>query len=407
MTVVTHYQNEYQRLQQSLPGENLAWLKSQRQAALERFAELGVPNRKHEDWKYTNLNYFAQQKFMQYKASMLRVVAPSLPPGVEVLSLQAALLKYPQLLSDHLQADVLPSGDVFSALNTALMQDGVCIIAHEQTHCEQPIVIHYDALPPNASHNIRNLVIAKPGAKLSVIEYFQGEEASDALYFRNAVTQVQLHSNAQLHHYKVIREAAQGYHIGHVYADCAADAHFYGHSFSFSGGMTRSDTTVSLNGKGAYASLNGLYLLGKKEHCDHHTQIYHCVPHATSEQMYKGIIAEQASAVFNGQVIVAKDAQKTKTQQHNKNIILSPTAQINTKPQLEIYADDVKCIHSSTVGQLAEEAIFYLQSRGINRQQALVLLTQAFAQEMVDKISLAELREDLDAQLWKKLQSIT
>ena len=170
--------------------------------------------------------------------------------------------------------------------------------------------------------------------------------------------------------------------------------------------MTRSDITVNLNGKGAHCALNGLYLLAQKEHCDQHTKIYHRVPHGTSQQIYKGLIADCAHAVFNGQVIVHKDAQKTNAEQRNKNILLSPTAQVDTKPQLEIYADDVKCAHSSTVGQLDEEALFYLQTRGINRQNALALLTQAFAQEIADRIPAKNIQQDLAACLWEKLQSM-
>jgi Fe-S cluster assembly protein SufD len=201
--------------------------------------------------------------------------------------------------------------------------------------------------------------------------------------------------NAIVTHYKLQQESIEAYHIGSVYGQLGKSAQLYSHSFSFGGRLVRSDTLVSFEEQGGHCGMNGLYLVGDHQHVDHHTSANHKVPHCTSDEFYKGILNGNSRAVFNGKVVVAKDAQKTNASQQNKNLLLSKQAEVDTKPQLEIYADDVKCAHGATVGQLDEDALFYLQSRGLNPEQAKEFLLTAFVADRIEQVKFKGLKQRL------------
>ena len=246
----------------------------------------------------------------------------------------------------------------------------------------------------NQASYVRNLIIAEPGACATIIEDYQG--TSNTVYFTNAMTEVHLGANAHLTHYKIQREGRAAYHVSEVAVEQAANSTFDSHSFSVGGQWVRSDTVVSLNESGADCKLNGVYAPSNGQHIDHHTCVFHNVPNCTSDEDYKGILSGQSRAVFNGKVIVAKGADKTTAKQQNKNLLLSLGAEIDTKPELQIFADDVVCSHGATVGQLDETALFYLEARGIDPVDARRMLVQAFATDNLRRVTYAPIVSLLD-----------
>jgi Fe-S cluster assembly protein SufD len=235
----------------------------------------------------------------------------------------------------------------------------------------------------------------------SLIETYAGPD--DAVYFTNAVTEIVAQEDSVLHHHKVQREGIRAFHIANLFFHQARNGTATSHSISFGGALVRNDVTSVLS-EGAECTLNGLYLAEGKQHVDNHTAIDHAKPHAASHELYKGILNGHATAVFNGKVIVEKDAQKTDAKQTNRNLLLSGDAVINTKPELQIYADDVRCTHGATIGQLEENALFYLRSRGIGKEDAQRLLVHAFAREILDRIKLKDLWAVLDQELDTRLR---
>jgi len=243
----------------------------------------------------------------------------------------------------------------------------------------------------------RTLIVVAPGAQCTIVETYKGE----GHYFTNAVTEIVTGDGAVVDHYKIERESPEAFHIATMQVALGRSANFTTHNISLGGALVRNDIGVTLS-EGAEATVNGLYLVNGTQHVDNHTVIDHAKPHGTSHELYKGILDGHSSAVFNGRIIVRKDAQKTDSKQTNKNLVLSDDAVIDTKPELQIFADDVRCTHGATIGQLDAESLFYLQSRGIGKAQARSLLTQAFAQDIIDRIKIPELRNQLEKVLSEK-----
>jgi len=253
--------------------------------------------------------------------------------------------------------------------------------------------------PQPAVTHPRTLLVVGAGAQCTVVESYLGAGA----YFTNAVTEIVAGEGAVVDHYKIQNEALAAFHISTLQATLGRSANFASCSISLGAALARHDIGATLS-EGADATLNGLYIVNGTQHVDHHTTIDHALPHATSRELYKGILDGKASAVFNGKVLVRKDAQKTDSRQTNQNLLLSDDARIDSKPELEIFADDVRCTHGATIGQLDAEAIFYLQSRGIGREQARSLLTRAFAQDLVDRIKIQPVKDSLEAVLLEKFR---
>lgn len=373
---------EFSKLEPAAP-----WLRNLRARAFARFAELGFPTRHDEEWRFTNVTPIARTTFQRADWDRLLVF----PEPVAELTAGEAKAH----LGRHASFDKNP----FTALNTAFLGDVIALRVPAGAVIEKPIEITYDvpkAAAPVAVHP-RTLIVVGANAQCTIVETFKGSGS----YLTNAVTEIVAAEGAVVDHYKVQQEDATAFHVAALAASLGRSANFSTHSISLGGALVRNDVGVVLS-EGTEATVNGLYLVNGTQHVDNHTVIDHAMPHGTSHELYKGILDGKASAVFNGRIIVRKDAQKTDSKQTNKNLVLSDDAVINTKPELQIHADDVRCTHGATIGQLDAEAMFYLQSRGIGKEQARNLLTYAFAQDIIDRIKVQSLKDSLERFLFEK-----
>ena len=417
------YVESFEALGRRVAGREPAWLRQRRERGMQRFSELGVPTTRDEEWKYTSLSELRRNDF-RLAAPASRVISASeikslgfneidgcrvvfvngrfagelsrlevMPQEVEAGCLRDFLESDP--VEAHLGRYADPENHALAALNTAFIEDGAFVRIPDRVIVKKPIHLVFVTLAEEANQagHARTLIVAGRDSQATVIEtYFGMGEA----YWTNAVTEVVTAENARVDHYKLQQEHVGALHTGFTYAHQARDSRFTSNSLSFGGGLVRSDTHVRLNGAGCECVLNGLYAVTGQQHIDHHTIIDHAMPHCDSRQLYRGILDGHATGVFNGKVIVRQDAQKTDAIQSNKNLLLSRNADINTKPQLEIEANDVRCTHGATVGQIDDEAMFYLQSRGINRTDARSLLTYAFAADIIESLNVEPLRKPLE-----------
>ncbi len=396
------------------------WLQALRDAAFRRFAELGFPTTKNEEWRFTNVAPIARARFAAAMPAPAEVetLAP-FTPGIRLVFVNGVLANVVPELPKGLQAGPLSEAaathlgkyasfdrNAFVALNTALVKGGALVQVARGTVVEQPIQIVYlttdgqASQPPNSNlpHvQPRSLVVVGANAQCTVVETYVGT----GKYFTNAVTEIAAGDGAVVDHYKVQLESPEAFHIATMQASLGRSANFTSHSIALGGALVRNDANATLS-EGTEATLNGLYVVNGAQHVDNHTEIDHAKPHGTSHELYKGILDGKAAAVFNGRIIVRKDAQKTDSKQTNKNLVLSDDAVIDTKPELQIFADDVRCTHGATIGQLDEESMFYLRSRGIGREQARSLLTYAFAQDILDRIKVPALKVQLEKVLFEK-----
>ena len=402
-----------------------AWLRGLRQSAAERFGDLGFPTRRNEEWRFTNVSPIAETPFRLASASESTMSAADLKPytyeglggtqlvfvnghfapdlssqsfpaGVVVSSLSAAFESDAALVQAHLaryaEFDVQP----FVALNTAALEDGAFVHIQRGTVVDEPIHLMFVSNGeggPSVSHP-RTLIVAEDSSQATVVESYTG--TPDQVYFTNAVTEVVTGANAILDHYKVQRESAKAYHVATMQVQLGRAANFSSHSIILGGQLVRNDANAVLGGEGGECTLNGVYLGKDRQLIDNHTSIDHAMPHCNSHEIYKGILDGHSRGVFNGKIYVRLDAQKTDAKQTNQTLLLSPTAQIDTKPQLEILADDVRCTHGATIGQLNAEALFYLRARGIAEADARSLLIYAFAGDIVSRIKVEAIRAQLD-----------
>ena len=373
------------------------WVQALREAAFQRFSALGFPTTHNEEWRFTSVAPIARTAFRIGSADKL-IRSPEIVEEPDSCVAQAHLARYASFDQNS-----------FVALNTAFLDRLVpttVLRVPPGAVLEQPIEITY-AVPadvagdprealPIAVHP-RTLILVGAGAQCAIIETFKGE----GFYFTNAVTEIVAAENSFVDHYKLQQESPEALHIATLQAQLGRNTNFSSHSISLGGALVRNDVGVVLS-EGTEATLNGLYIANGSQHIDNHTVIDHAKPHGTSHELYKGILDDQATAVFNGRIIVRKDAQKTDSKQTNKNLVLSDDAVINTKPELQILADDVRCTHGATIGQLDAESMFYLQSRGIARPDARNLLIYAFAQDIADRVKLPTLHDSLERILFEK-----
>ncbi len=356
-----------------------------RKRAAEHFEASGFPTTRDEEWRFTNVAPIANARF------------PIAPPNTNGHSLREALERYPELIEEHLGHYAAYEANPFVALNTSHFEDGAFIHIPANTIAEKPIWIDYKAVSERTTHP-RNLIIAGAGSQVQIVERYTGT----GRYFTNSVTEIVVGENAVVEHIKLEEESGESFHVATIQVQQARDSNFKSHNISLGGFLVRNDVNAVLS-SGCEGTLNGLYLLNGKQHIDNHTALDHAAPHAASHELYKGILDGASSAVFNGKIFVRKDAQKTDAKQTNKNLVLSENAVINTKPELQILADDVRCTHGATVGQLDEEALFYLRARGINKTDARNLLVFAFARDVIDRIGIPEVRSYLEAALFESL----
>ena len=403
-------------------------LEGLRTGAAARFKELGYPTTRMEAWRYTNVAPISRTGFVpaarlaalpvdrlerfvlpELKGSQIVLVnghyAPELsaqgllPDGVLVGAIRDALGADPECVSTFLGRTADHREHAFTSLNLAEFQDGAFVYVPGGLNLEEPIHIVYLTVPqeaPAATHP-RTLVVLQRGSSAKVVESYAGLEGTT--YFTNAVTEIVLKDGCVLDHVRVQREARNAYHVGRTAVRQDRDSHLRSVYVSLGGLLARNEIEVQLAAPGAGCSLDGLYMATGRQHVDSQTSIDHAQPHCASQEMYKGILDGRASGVFNGKVVVRKDAQKTDAHQTNKNLLLSETAVIDTKPQLEIYADDVKCTHGATIGQLDQESVFYLRSRGISIVDARSLLVRAFANEILERIPVPQLRTQLEGEV--------
>ena len=380
MTAATEHIGEW--LEKFLANRPASPYEALQEAAFRRFAEAGFPTTHDEDWRFTSVAPIARRRW--------QFVEPRAAGAV-------TLAELPEDAGRHL-GRYANQGNPFAALNTALMSKVAYVHVPRNTVLEQPIEITYEA-DGEYGYTPRTLIVVGANAQCRVVETYRGTGA----YFTNAVTEIVAGDGAVVDHYKVTEESPEAFHVATLQAAVGRSANFSSHSITLGGALVRNDAGVVLS-EGTEATLNGLYIVNGTQHVDNHTVIDHAKPHGTSHELYKGILDGRATAVFSGGILVRKDAQKTDSKQTNKNLVLSDEAVINTKPELQIFADDVKCTHGATIGQLDAEALFYLQSRGIGRADARSLLTYAFAQDIVDRIKVQGLRDSLERVLLEKFR---
>lgn len=416
----------------ALGTEGPSFLTPMRREAMARFTSYGFPTPRNEDWHFTSPAPIVESTLepMRSMAGPIdrsdlaalavgssawpRLVfvngrfAPSLsstdalPAGVRALSLVSALHEEPTLVERHLGrlASYNDQAFAFTALNTALMRDGAVIHVERNARGDRPIHLLFltDGAGDGGVAHPRNLIVVERHARVTVIEQYAAVGAgSTGRYLTNAVTEAVLEDGATLHHYRLQRESERAFHTGHVDTRVGRDAHLVSFSFATGAALSRTNIYATLAGEGCGATLNGLYLLGGTQHCDHQTRIEHATPNCYSRELYKGILDGESHGVFNGKVYVDPLAQKTDGKQTNNTLLLSERARIDTKPQLEIFADDVKCTHGATVGRLDALATFYMRSRGVTAETTRRLLTYAFAAEVLETIELEPLRKTLES----------
>jgi Fe-S cluster assembly protein SufD len=395
---VDRYRLAFESVRRAEPS----WLRQRRQAAFERFADRGFPTPRDEAWRQTNVARIVGATFAPREASISRGTEGL--PGVEVLGLRQVLERTPERLEPYLASTLDDDASAFADLNTALHEDGAVVFVAPGAVVTEPIQIVFTSAgasgAPAVTHP-RVLVVAGRGSRATVVESYVG--AAEQLYFTNAVTEVRVEDGAEVEHYRLQQESEAAFHIGRLAAALGRDGRFGTRSFSFGAALARLDVDIALAADGGECTLEGLFFASGDRHTDVHTRVDHAALRGVSRQLYKGVLDGHGRGVFNGLVVVRHGAQKTDAVQNNRNLLLSKDALVSSTPQLEILADDVKCKHGSTTGQLDAAAVFYLRSRGIGEAEARGLLTRAFAGELVRKISVASVRAAVEAELGARL----
>lgn len=399
------------------------WLQAKRTDALARFDEQGIPTTRHEDWKYTNLRALSSKQFelapenvpcdmtaqLGSAEGIHRLVfvggtfcqalsnASELPEGLTLKPMRQALADHADQIQQTLSLAMPEGENAFAALNMGYFRDGVYLHLEAEARVEAPIELVFISSGEQTLAMPRSLIVLDQGASASIIERQLSDEDSTAL--NNSATEILLAENSTLDYNLIQLQGKKTTHIGGTWVRQAAGSTLSTRTITLGGALVRNELNVSLNGEGAEADCVGLYFGRQRQHIDNHTTIRHAAPSCTSRELYKGILDDRARGVFHGRIVVDPDAQLTESEQENPNLLLSRDAEIDTKPQLEIYADDVKCSHGATVGELDAKQLFYLQSRGIDKASARTLLTYAFAAEVINEIKIDHLRDSLTERL--------
>lgn len=422
------------RLIESRNGGEPAWLKSIRAQAMEQFTKRGYPTTRDEEWRFTNVSPIAKTNFRLGDAKQTKLSpgdvahfdVPGLAPAarvvfingvfvprlstinvknVQILPLRQAVNSHRELVQPHLEGHALHSSkaDAFTLMNTAFVEDGVVIHIARRSVIEQPIEllsISAASDEPFMTHP-RNIIVAEENSECTIVERYVSLEAG--VYFTNAVTDVHVGENATLNHYLIEEEGGEAFNISTLRTHQLANSNCASHTILLGGKLVRNNVHSILDGEGAECLINGLFIGSDAQHMDNHMRVEHAKPHGDSRQFYKGVLDDRSTAVFSGRIIVHPGAQKTDAKQTNKNLLLSREAHVDTQPQLEIYADDVKCTHGATIGQMDEQAIFYLRARGISNDAARSMLIHAFAAESLTRMKNQAIRTYLDTILFARL----
>ena len=430
---VARYVAEFERLDRAASARQPAWLTETRRAAIARFSELGFPTTQQEAWRFTSVAPIAEaitvlasdgQTFVSADslrrlsvddAPVLAVFvngrfAPrlsalsALPKGVVVTSLASALEAHAEIVELHLTNIAGSANQPFVALNTAFLEDAAVVSIPAHAVLGEPLHLLFISTGQSETTAVshpRVLIIAGEHSQVQIVESYAA--AHERPYWTNAVTEIVAGAQAVVDHYKLQRESPQAFHLGSMYVAAQRGSTFSSHSLTLGGKLVRNDVVAALRGEGIDCTLNGLYLGGGTALVDNHTTIDHAMPHCSSHEVYKGILWSRAHAVFNGKIIVRPDAQKTDAKQTNKALLLSDDAQVNTKPELEIFANDVKCTHGAAIGQLDEDALFYLRARGLGQSAARAMLIHAFAGDIINRVKVPALRSQLETALLTEL----
>ncbi len=426
------FKENFNTFESSLNGDRASLLHSIRKSALERFNTLEFPTTSSEEWKYTNINPLLSTEFEATLPEDSEITAEQLgsflfddadyhtlvfvngafKPGlsristgngqITITTLKTALKLHPDLVYRHLATLAKTENSIFNSLNTAFLNDGVFVYLKNNVILEKPLHVLYIQAGKRATvKHPRNLFILGSNAQMKIIENY--ETVDSEVYFTNAVTEVIMGENAQLEHIKIQNESLGSFHISTIETQLERDSRYTSYNINFGSRIARNDLNARFISENGECNLHGLYLANEGQLIDNHTLMDHAKAHCQSNELYKGVLNGNGRAVFNGKVKVHPDAQKTNAYQQNKNILLSPDARVDTKPQLEIFADDVKCSHGATIGQLDSEAMFYLRSRGFSPELARATLVFAFASDVVHSISVNQVREYLENRIAEKL----
>lgn len=427
--------SDFKLLESSLNGEAKTPIHRIRQEAIKAFIELGFPVKKLEEWKYTNLNTVLKNDFRPVSSSAgIKVTAAEISkyyiPGLEanVLVLvngifipelsriiskadnlyiggfEEARERYEHVINEHFADYAAYKNDGMTALNTAFAKDGIFIYVPSSLEVKEPVhIINVaDAREEQLLTQPRNLFIAESSSAVKIIDDYH--TIGENKIFTNSVTEIAVKQNADLHYYKIQNDANSAYHVGTCQVCQDKDSRFSATTLSWGGAIIRNNLNSVLGGQNSECHFYGLYMLRNKEHVDNHTLADHAVERCFSNELYKGIMDDSSTGVFNGKIMVRPDAQKTNAYQSNANILLTDSAKINAKPQLEIFADDVKCSHGATTGQIDKDSLFYLRARGISENEARTLLLYAFSSDVIDSIKIEPLRAYLGGILERKLK---
>jgi Fe-S cluster assembly protein SufD len=411
------------------------WLAAVRAAAAERVQTQGAPTSKSEGWRYTGLRALLEQDFAPVDEPLTAllpediddVLAPGLdahrvvmvngrfapelsaladlPAGLRVSSLRAELARDASALAGRIGAVAGEGAHVFASLNTAGLDDGMVLAADRGTVAEKPVELLHLSVgmdEPRVAQP-RHLITLGDGAQVTLIERYAS--LGDALYCTNALVEIQLGRDAVLRHRRIQVESASAFHLSGVYLSQGANSRYDGINVGIGARWARTDLVTRFSGEHAECDLQGLYLAGDKQLLDYHLDVRHGLPRCTSRENFKGVVHGKGKAVFDGLVYVAKDAQQTDAEMSNRNLLLSQNAEVDTKPQLEIYADDVKCSHGTTVGQIEPEMLFYLRSRGIPEALARRMLCLGFAEEIIDALGHAALEAYVSDVVGRRLEA--
>jgi Fe-S cluster assembly protein SufD len=428
------YLKEFENFAGPATVESPEWLEPIRRAAMDRFAHTGFPSARDEEWRFTPVTPIAQTAwrpagaggedvtreqlapFIFGHAEWCTLVfvngeyapglssAGNLPQGVVATGLSEALRNTGNLVQRHFARYARIEDSPFTALNTALFREGGFVHVPAGVDLSMPVNLVFVTTGESGGAVVhpRNLIIVERNARASVVESYV-TLAPGARYWTNPVTEVWTGANSWVEHTRIQRESEAAYHVATTQAEVSRDSHYRSFSLAMGGALARHNLNARLADQYAEALLYGLYITHGEQLVDNHTVLYHDHPHGHSWEVYKGILDDRSRAVFNGKVFVKAEAQKTDAKQTNRNLVLSDFAKVDTKPQLEIFADDVKCTHGATVGQLDEVALFYAQSRGLPADEARRLLTYAFAAEVIEEVALEPVRAELNRLLLERL----
>lgn len=430
-TLIDKYSAEFAALQQNLNGKSESPFNSRRQNAMEHFQTLGFPTVRHEEWKYSNLKNALKRPYNFHVDTKLTaedvksVYLPNLHGNVlyfingvykpeysdivssadelRIMTFQDAQREIPEVIEEYFSKHTDVENEAFTALNTAMANDGIVVYVPDNKTIEEPIIMRLlgDVTTEDVGAIVRNLIVVGKNSEVKIAEAFStlGENGN----FMNAVTEIHVGEDARVDYYKVQNENDASTHVGTTQVLQKDRSYFYAATFTINGGFVRNNLNIILDGQYIETFMYGLYIPNEKQHVDNHTVVDHTQPNSVSNELYKGILMDKSTGVFNGKIFVRQDAQKTNAYQNCRNVIVSKDATMNTKPQLEIWADDVKCSHGTTTGQLNDEAIFYMQSRGIPKEEAIRLQLLAFAEDVVSKIKIDTIHDYLKELIMEKL----